>query len=228
MSQSPVVQHIKQAAAHEDSAGRHVEKYEQQMKAAGASMYAAFVLAAKAAPDYQGRKIDDKAIARIYQSKAPRPWWDAALIAAGVAAGKAADRDRAVRLIQWHTDPDAAQARHAQRQLQQAAAQRKLRAKRATEARGMTSSRKAAAVPTTAQMRAVHDAGQTSLHAGRELRLVDSSRRGEDNAAKATTLEELLAEVNRIQSAVKKVKAEDRTAVFEILRVTARELERHA
>lgn len=230
---STVIQHIKQAAAHEDAAGRHVEKYEGQMKAAGASMYAAFQMAAKDAPELQGRKIDDAAITRLYQSSKPRPWWDKALVAAGITAKGAkgvGDRERAARLIQWHVDPEAAKSRSAQRQIQQAAAQRALRARRsaaaAEQTRGMTSSHKIKAGPSTAAMREIHVAGQAAALAGRGLQVVAGGKQAGDHAA-ASSLEDLLAEVNRIQSAVRKVKPDDRTAVFEILRVTAREIEEH-
>lgn len=222
---SPVIQHIRQATAHEEAANKHEDRYEMQMKSAGASMFAAFKLALAAAPEYQGRKIDDKAIERIYQSTKPRPWWDSALKAGGVkeTAGKP-PRKRAAALIQWHLDPISAAGTYGAVKVMQAAAQKRLRAQRAAQTRPVTSRAKAA--PSTAAMRDLHVAGQVAAAGGRSLQVVAGGKKGEGNAA-ASSLEELLAEVNRIQSAVRKVKPDDRAAVFEILRVTAREIEEH-
>lgn len=107
--QSPITAHIKQAVAHDRAAGGYEDKYEQQMKAAGSEMYAAFCLAAKAAPERQGRQNTDKALLALYKSTTKRTWWDKEL--AKVESIKAKDkRNFALRLIQWHIDPEAAQA----------------------------------------------------------------------------------------------------------------------
>lgn len=138
-------QHIRQASAHEDAAYRHENKLEEQMKAAGAEMYAAFAIAAKGSDELKGRKIDDKALLRLYKSTKPRPWWDAALKEAGFASslGDKAARQKASYLIQWHVDVDAARARRSAGQLQQATAQQRLRKQRTASARSMTSRSKA-------------------------------------------------------------------------------------
>jgi hypothetical protein len=129
---SAIQGHIRQAIAHERAAGSHDDKYEQQMKSAGAEMYAAFEAALRAAPEYKGRQIDDKAIARIYQSPTRRPWWDKELAVASI---KAKDRrDYALRLIQWHLDPSKAQANRGREIAYQASA--RLKDQRVTPARG--------------------------------------------------------------------------------------------
>jgi hypothetical protein len=87
--------------------------YEMKMKSAGAAVYEAWGLAVRSQPEYQGRKIDDKALVRIYESTKARPWWDKHLQVVKV-EGKPADREWAKRTLQWHLDPDAARARRAQ------------------------------------------------------------------------------------------------------------------
>src|SRR5438270_8768218 len=103
---------LRTAAGHERAAlsaeAQGNKSYELKMKSAGASVYEAFALAPRA--ENPGRKIDDKRIAQIYQSNAPRPWWDKHLSTVKV-EGKAATREWGKRLIQWHLDPATAQAR---------------------------------------------------------------------------------------------------------------------
>jgi hypothetical protein len=130
-------QAIRAALAHERAAGSHEDKYEQQMRSAGASMYAAFTAALRACEEYRGRQITERAILRIYQSPKPRPWWDQELAAAGVKKDDGrADRERAARLIQWHVDPDGARARRAKHVLASASARKKLTDQRSAAARG--------------------------------------------------------------------------------------------
>jgi hypothetical protein len=203
-------------AAHAAEAGG-MRQYEMKMVSAGASVYQAFVLAAKAAPEYQGRKIDDAAVRRLYQSTKARPWWDAHLKSVKI-EGKPADREWGKRLIQWHLDPEAAAARHAQGRLQQAVAQKRLRTQRPVPARGMTSSPKYTA-PSTAEMREIHNAAQETAVALRELPRVEVDAGPSPDA--------LLAELLRIRYAVQKVQPEDIEAVLDILRTTAREVERY-
>lgn len=219
MSQAnDILQHIRQAAAHETAATRHEDRYEQQMKSAGASMYQAFSIALRASEQFQGRKIDDKAVLRIYQSTAPRKWWDAHL-----AAAKYPSRDEAKRLIQWHVDPAGAQARRAQHVLSVVASRKKLEKQRGAETRGSTLTPKP--VREAAHSARITEANVTAALAGRELSQKEALL-GTENAA--ATVEDLLGELNRLSAAVRRVKAGERDAVLEILRVTAREVERHA
>jgi hypothetical protein len=112
------------------------------MKTAGASMYAAFREAMMEQPDWKGPQIGEHVVKRVYESSKPRPWWDAYLAEAKFVDEKGAPkRDDVRRLIQWHIDPAGAVHRRAQRQLQQAAAQRRLRERRSAGSQGMTSSR---------------------------------------------------------------------------------------
>lgn len=198
------------ARAATDAETEGSRQYEMKMKSAGASAYEAFTLAIKAAPEYAGRKIDDKAIARIYQSNKPRPWWDTHLVAVKV-EGKPATRDWAKRTILWHLDPTKAVARRAAQNSMRASNHAKLQGKSAGQGR-----RQPQRAPTTAEARKVHEAGQDAVHAGRELPKHD---------APAVTANDLLGEVSRIQAAVRKVSAEDRGTVLEVLRLTAREIE---
>ena len=227
MSATAIQQAIRQAAAHEDAAGRHEDKYEQQMKAAGASMYEAFVLALRGAEEFQGRQIDDKAILRIYQSTKPRKWWDAQLIAAGLRSTRGdatkghADRERATRLIQWHVDPLAAQGRRAQHALKEAARRKTLD----KQGRGKTHGARVA--PKSQAREAAHaervtQAANAAAHAGRTL------PEEHEPVETAATLDDLLREVNRLSSAAKRVPADQRATVREILVVTAREVERYS
>lgn len=219
-----VVRYIRQAAAHEDAAGRHEDKYEQQMKSAGASMYEAFTLALRAVPEFKGRQIDDKAIGRIYKSTKPRPWWDAHLKAASVIAstGKG-DRERAARLIQWHVDPSGAAGRRAQHALKEAARRKTLD----KQSRGKTHG-----------ARVHRESGRGNdarmeRHAGRITEAAMSAATGGrapaamPESAAELSLEDMLGDVNRINVAVRKVKPEHRAPVSEALKVTAREVERY-
>ena len=123
-------QAIRAALAHERAASNHEDKYEQQMKSAGASMYAAFTAALRGCDEFTGRQISERTILNVYQSPKPRPWWDRELAAGGV------ERESAARLIQWHVDPDAARARRAKHVLAAAVARKKLTDQRSTMARG--------------------------------------------------------------------------------------------
>jgi hypothetical protein len=210
---------LRTAAGHERAAREAEEQgaktYEMKMISAGASAYAGFVLAIKAAPEYQGRKIDDAAIQRIYQSTKPRPWWDKHLAAVKV-EGKPATREWGARVIQWHLDPDAAKARRAKAALRVASAHKALKEKANRATHGVRTPQ--AKVPTTTEVLAHAAAVTKALQPARELPRA---------AAEAVTLEDLLGDVSRINSTVRKVKAEDRAAVQDILRVTAREIERY-
>ena len=219
---SQIHQLIRSACGHEDAAVRHEDKYEQQMKAAGASMYQAFTLALAAAPEFAGRKIDDKAVLRIYQSTRPRPWWDAELKAAGVDAQKqAVDRERAKRLIQWHVDPEAAKGRRAQHALKEAARRKSLNAKGDRAARGARVPPKSGGAREARHAAAVTQASSAAAHAGRPELDADLKQMMD------VPLDDVLGECSRISSAVKRVKPADRAAVQEVLRVTAREIERY-
>lgn len=121
--------------------------YEMKMKSAGASVWEAWTLAVRAQPEYQGRKLDDRALERIYESTKPRPWWDKQLSAVKV-EGKPANREWAKRTMQWHTDPDAARVRAAKNNALRAANHKK--AKEKVEAQGKR--RPQAGAPTTAEM----------------------------------------------------------------------------
>lgn len=210
---------IRSALASEDAAARHEGRYEAQMKSAGASMYIAFCEALRASEEFQGRKIDDKAILRLYASNKARPWWDEALKAAKAVNAKGdADRDRAMRLIQWHVDPGAALARRAQHTISVLASSKRLDRKRTSESRGsMTRDR----APTAREAQLVVKAAANTAHSGRELPGAGPVE------AEARDLQDLLGEVNRLSSAVRKVPAAHRAAAFEILKVTAREIERY-
>lgn len=104
MSKLAIQQYIQKAAAHEDAAGRADEKYQQQMKAAGAELFEAFKLVMADA----GKPVptDPVAFDRFY-AYARKADWDAAL------AARKKDREWGKRLMQWHIDPEAAQARKA-------------------------------------------------------------------------------------------------------------------
>jgi hypothetical protein len=231
MSALDIQRHIRQATAHEDAAGRHEDKYAQQMTAAGHSMFTAFTLALKGAEEFQGRQIDDKAILRIYQSTKPRPWWDKALKTADVLvegrAERTPDRERAKRLIQWHVDPTGASARRAQHALKEAARRKKL------EKQGRGKTQGARVVPERASGARVSPAREAK-HAERIVDAATTAATGgrapaEVESAKPVTppLDDLLAELSRIGSAVRKVKPEDREEVRSMLVAAARDVERY-
>jgi hypothetical protein len=121
---------LRTAAGHARAA-RDVEvqadkQYEMKMKSAGAAVWEAWTLTVRALPENQGRKIDDKALVRIYESTKPRPWWDKQLATVKV-DGKPADREWAKRTVQWHLDPDAARARRLQHAARLEGARRKVK-----------------------------------------------------------------------------------------------------
>lgn len=216
---STAVQHIRQAVAHEAAAGRHEGKAEEQLKSAGAEMYAAFVLAAKGSEELRGRKLDDKAIARLYHSTKPRPWWDAALKEGGFGAGDKASRQKAAYLIQWHVDIDSARARRAQGRLQQASAQKALRKQRDMRTRSMTSRSESGSGVTAVEAQRITKAAGASALGGREL--------GGEQSGIDIAVDDLLGEAQRIQSSARKVKPVYRAEVLSILRAAARDIERY-
>ena len=200
-----VVGQIRAAIAHERAAAGHEDKYENQMKSAGASMYAAFVAAVRGSEEHKGRKIDEKAILRLYKSTAPRPWWDEALAAAKLVDGRGkADREHAKRLIQWHVDLDGARQRRAQHALSCVKGRKSLSRQGSTASRGSREHPKQA--PSTEEMRTL--------------------TAGEENSA-TVTLEDLLGEVARLQVAAKRVEAEHRSDALAAVRGAAREIERY-
>ena len=212
---------LRTAAGHERAAhaaeSGGMRAYEMKMASAGASAYGAFVLAIKAAPEYQGRRIDDAAIRRIYSSTKPRPWWDTHLKSVKV-EGKPADREWGKRLIQWHIDPDAARARRAHSTARRLANHVKTQKK--TDARGgQRPPQVRTAPPSTAEMRVVANAAQSTALAGRELPQVE-----EDAGPK---WQELLDELQRITLAARRITREHFGPVLDILRTTAREVERY-
>ena len=209
-------------SAHEaEEAGN--KAYEMKMRSAGASFYTAFSLALKAAPEYQGRKIDEKAIARLYESTKPRPWWDQHLAKVRF-DGAAVTRETAKRAIQWHLDLDGARARRAAHALRNANQRKTLgksnsqgaRAPRAGGDAGAGGDTRAAAHSARITETNVATAAAGRAAAGADLEM-----------PQAFTVEDLLARVNRISSAVRKVKDAERAAVAETLDTTAREIERY-
>lgn len=226
MSQhTDIIRQIREAAAFEGTAGKYDDRYEQTMKSAGASMYAAFATALRAQSEYQGRQIDERAVQRIYQSPKPRPWWDVMLLEAGYRKdgtpksrmGGAAD------LIQWHLDPVKAAKARGKHILTDATRRERL------EKQGVKESRKARASQ-VAQPKSATIAEQAKGSAAGGLGGLRKSANGKGAPEltaeeRAVSVEDLLGEVNRIGSAVRKVKADARLSVLEVLRVTAREIE---
>jgi hypothetical protein len=159
---------LRTAAGHARAA-RDVElqadkTYEMKMRSAGAAVYEAWGLAVRSQPEYHGRKIDDRALRRIYESTKARPWWDRCLAAVKV-EGKPATRDWAKRTMQWHLDPDAARARRAQGQVRSAAHHKRVKAQAAAGAASW-GGRTPQAEPTTAQVRAVAKAAELGMGYG--------------------------------------------------------------
>lgn len=200
---------IRAAAANERAAAGHEDKYENQMKAAGANMFHAFTLAIRSAPVYKGRKLDDAAVLRIYKSTSPRQWWDEHLAAAKFVDGRGkADREHAARLIQWHVDLEGARARRAKHALSCVSTRKRVEKQRGVASYGSRENRKSA--PSTEEMR--------ELAAGQ----------GEENAAETViSVEDLLGEVNRLSSAAKKVEPAHRAEALEAVRQAARQIERY-
>lgn len=172
------------------------KSYEMKMKSAGASVWEAWALAVRSQPEFEGRKIDDKALVRIYESTRPRPWWDKHLSTVKV-EGKPANREWAKRTMQWHTDPDAARARRAKDAALSAANYQKRKEK--VEAQGRHSRPQAA--PTTAEMREFMETGiprevvaavaDDTKKAGDEVeRLLERVRRAAHRLATAEQLAE--------------------------------------
>jgi hypothetical protein len=163
---------LRTAAGH-DRAARDTEAqaskaFEMKKKSAGASLYEAWGLAVRAQPEYKNYKIDDKALARIYESNKPRPWWDKHLAAVRV-DGKPADREWAKRLLQWHLDPNAARARHAMFALKAAAQYKRLKEQGNKPSQGGYSPRPASSATDAKHSDRVTEANTTAAAAGREL-----------------------------------------------------------
>jgi hypothetical protein len=211
--------HLRTAAANSRIAGEVERKaeaeYEEKMKSAGASLFAAFRMAVETAPEFAGRRIDEKTVARLYESNRPRPWWDKHLAAVKV-DGRPATREWASRTLQWHLDPDAAKSRRAQHTARLAANYAKNKAK--PVGRGAQ-----APQPRRADIDRVNDAVQEAANDERAVAVRDEFEPVED-----ITMDALLGEVNRISSAVRKVGQADRETVLAILKTAAREIERFA
>lgn len=213
---------LRTAAGHEraalDAEASAAKTYEMKMKSAGASAYTAFALAVRAAPEFQGRKIDDKAIERIYQSNKPRPWWDAHLAKVRVAAAPAT-REWAKRTILWHIDPEAAAARRAANRLKMATHHKVLKEKANKAGQGVRTPQRA---PTTREMRAVAKAGVDAAHAGRELPSLEKAL-----APIGATREDCYGEINRIKVVVSRLTEQAQwNEAVELLKATARDLEK--
>lgn len=149
------------ARAANDAMSAADKTYEMKMKSAGAALYEAWGLAVRAQPDFQGRKIDDKALVRIYESTKARPWWDKHLATIKV-DGKPADREWAKRTMQWHLDPDAARARRAQAVVRSTAHHKRVKEAAARGAR----TPQARSEPTTGEMRQVRKAAELGMGYG--------------------------------------------------------------
>ncbi len=221
---SDVTQAIRAAAAHEAAATRHEERYELQMKSAGASMYAAFAAALRACDEFKGRQITDRTILNIYQSPKPRPWWDKELAAARLTVGKdgKADRERAARLIQWHVDPAAAAARRAKHALTLAAGRKRLEKQAPARAHGSRAPR--AAAPTRAQADRVKAAAEDRAHAGRELAPAGGGHEG-GNAVRDPARASVLALLGRLQSKARRVVLHALADAVDILEAVERDLD---
>lgn len=148
------------ARAAADAMSAADKTYEMKMKSAGAAVYEAWALAVRSQPEYAGRKIDDKALVRIYEGTTPRPWWDRHLASIKV-EGKPADREWAKRTLQWHLDPDAARARRLQAVVRAEGHRRKV--KEAGERRPNSGRTYA---PSTGEMREVGKAAELGMGYG--------------------------------------------------------------
>lgn len=215
-----IVRQIREAAAFERAAGGHEDKHENTMKSAGASMYSAFAAALREQPQYQGRKIDDAAVRRIYESTTPRPWWDAYLQEAGYRKESKKDvrLHGAAFLIQWHLSPYKAAKARAEHIASKA------RARELVEKQGhrKTRSDRSDQVPSTASF-AEQAVGSAPSDTMRALRDAASGK-----SASTVTVEDLLGEGNRIMSALRKVKPEHRERVLELAKAFARDVEEYA
>lgn len=180
--------------------------YEMKMKSAGAAVYEAWGLAVRAQPEYQGRKLDDKALERLYAGTTPRPWWDKHLASIKV-DGKPGDRDWAKRTLQWHLDPDAARARRLQAVVRAEGHRRKV--KEAGERRPNSGRTYA---PSTGEMKEVADASRP--YAGQvvdvvvDLPLSGTERKTARNAC-INLIERARAAVFRLSDPAQLAEAED-------------------
>jgi hypothetical protein len=159
--------------------------YEMKMKSAGASVWEAWSLAVRAQPEFAGRKIDDKALVRLYESTKARPWWDKHLSTVKF-QGKPVNREWAKRTLQWHTDPNAARVRRAKDAALSAANHKKRKEK--VEASGRQ--RPQAGAPSTAAMREVATTFAAQDWAGWDFEHGDRPTAGDD-------IERLLERVRR-------------------------------
>jgi ribosomal protein L39E len=217
-----ILLHLRAAAANARIAAEvevEAEKaYEEKMKSAGASVFAAFRAAVDAAPEFAGRRIDDDRLAKLYQSNKPRPWWDRYLAQVKV-AGKPASREWAARTMQWYVDPDAAKSRRAKDTALSAANRLKLKANNDGHGRRRP---QPADGPARRDIDKVNAAVEDAAHEGREL------AQREPDPEPDLSLDDLLGEVNRISSAARRVAPEDRATVLAILKTAAREIERYS
>jgi hypothetical protein len=115
------IQHARSARAHEEAAARHeaaaMDKYEQQMRAAGAEMHAAIALLA-AEVGLKTPPSDARGYEGYMKGKAGKVLAQPiGTLLANLNAdrkdvkGAAKDREWAKRITQWHTDPASAGAR---------------------------------------------------------------------------------------------------------------------
>jgi hypothetical protein len=193
---------LREAAANEVAAARHEDRYEAQLKAAGANVYHAFAIALRASPEFSGRQIDDKAIARIYTSPKPRPWWDKHLATVRV-DGKPATREWGKRLIQWHLDPEAAQARRAQHTIALVAGRKKLQKQRTAESRGSRETPKASRdARLDVHAARVSAASERAALGGRELQNMEKEN---VRTLAAATRDTAVAIIGRLATKVKRV-----------------------
>lgn len=213
---------LRTAAGHARAAKETIDAadkaYEMKMKSAGASVWEAWTLAVRAQPEYANRKLDDRALARIYESTKARPWWDRHLSTVKV-EGKPANREWAKRTIQWHTDPDAAKARRAKESAQNAVSYQ--RRKERVAAQGRESRPQAEGrEPTTAEMREIQKA--TAHAQGWPAAVAQKSESGDWPQA-GSEISQLL---ERVRRAAQRVTGEYQLAEAEaLLRITAEGLE---